>query len=155
MKQFTSILLAITILFLNIGFSISNHYCEGELSGIAVTLGNKDLGCEMEDASQSNMDMQGSCGMSDMDSSCEVPEQESTTLHNDCCQNEYFPLKIDDNFEKQSILDINVDFKFFAAYIISYANLFSANNLKSKAHLAYAPPWLLQDVQILLQSFLL
>ena len=109
----------------------------------------------MEDAPQSNMDMPGFCGKHDMASSCEVPEQESTTLHNNCCENEYLPLKIDDNCEKQSITDINVNFKFFAAYIISYANLFSANNLKSKAYLAYATPWLLQDVQILHQSFLL
>jgi len=75
MKQFTSILLAITILFLNIGFSISNHYCDGELSGTAVTLWNKDLNCEMQATSKSDNnsmgEMSGSCGMTEMVMSCE------------------------------------------------------------------------------------
>jgi hypothetical protein len=157
MKQIASILLAITILFLNIGFSITNHYCEGELKKTALTLGDKDLECGMMSESLTNAgEMIGmvDCGMDAM-ISCEAPVENVAGINNDCCENEYLSLKIDDIYEKQNVENLKVNYKFIVAYIVSYINLFSTNNLKSKEYLTYSPPLLEQDVHILNQSFLL
>jgi len=156
MKQLASISLAAIILFLNIGFSITNHYCEGDLKESAVTLGSKDLECEMRSGSSKMGEMDGmtDCGMEDM-TSCETPADDMTGLHNDCCENEYLPLKIDDIYEKQTVENLNVNYKFVAAFVISYINLFSTNNLKSKEYITYSSPLLEQDFQVLHQSFLL
>lgn len=139
MKKFFAILLASLILFMNVGLTVSNHYCGGKLAESSMTFGKGDVGC----------------GMESKKTSCENPSHENSIKKKGCCENEFLAFQIDDDYNQTAVETLNVDFKFIAVFITSYINFYSFNNTKKPEYLAYSPPLLDHDVQVMNQTFLI
>jgi hypothetical protein len=121
----------------NMGFIISTHFCGGE----AVF---SKLGVEQEHLS---------CGMQSKISECES-HSTNNELAKDCCENRYLSSTSIDEYIS---IDISIENKVFNDFI--YTNLVT-HPIKfqeiTKASLAfYSPPYLKQNIPVLIQSFLI
>ncbi len=126
---------------MNVGWTVSDHYCGGELAKSVFAVGHADVGCGME----SDKDM----------SPCEKRSNENSFSEKECCQNEYTIISVEDDYNKTSIQEVVVDFTFVTAFVATYINLYSINNDNSQEYVAYSPPILNPDAQVMFQSFLI
>ena len=105
MTKVLTILIASLILFLNLGFTINSHYCSGNLYSSSLTIGHGDIGC----------------GMEGEESLCEKVSYDDSFKKKDCCKNQNMQFEIDEDYNKSIIGNLNIDFKFVASIIISFA----------------------------------
>ena len=123
----------------NVGITFATHYCGGKAVKTSISLGQDDL----------------DCGMSNMDTPCKDQPKSPTIKRKSCCENQYTQISIDDDYNQTAVETLNVDFKFIAVFITSYINFYSFNNTKKPEYLAYSPPLLDHDVQVMNQTFLI
>ncbi len=138
MKKFllkiSSVLIASIVLFSTTSFTISEHYCGGDLVDSAVF--SKAKSCSLDMAISSST--------------------EGCTIQKDnCCkdlviqvegQNELISLATDLNFNQQV---------FIASFVYSYINLFEELANKNVNFKDYTPPLVDNDLQVLFQTFLI
>ena len=122
---------------MNVGFALSNHYCGGELASSSFTLGHANAVCGME---------------GDV-STCERLSNNHSIDQKTCCENDYLEFQIEAEYNKTVIESQHVDFRIVAAFVISYLN--PCNHTTESKYLAYSPPLLDCDVQVMNQSFII
>lgn len=95
-----------------------------------------------------------SCGMSETGTKCPITHEnsEQPILIDNCCDNDYNLLQLDDAVSKNVVLE-RVNFDFTLAYsVILFKQKHRSNHYNS--HLKESSPQLKQKIPILLQSFL-
>jgi len=123
----------------NIGLTFGTHYCGGQAVLTEIILGNGDL----------------SCGMPDLGSSCESIPQGLSVSEKGCCENQYVTVDIEGDFDS-SLKHPTLEAKFVFAIAYTILDLHYAENEHKIAYFDYLPPPPLeQDVQTLLQTFLI
>ncbi len=140
MRAFLSILLVVSVLFSSIGFTISNHYCKGNLAESILSVGQSEVGCGME--------VDGKMG-------CQEKPHPNSYSKTPCCADEYLQMKINENYTQITTETATINYSFISAFVISYINLYSFNSAEKLAYLDYPPPFLKQNTQALIQTFLL
>ena len=133
-KNITAISLAFLVLFSTMSFVISEHYCGGELVASAIFTKAEVCGMEMQNASSTNKN-----GL----------EKDS------CCKD------VEKLVEGQD--DLKLDFTnlnqhqqvFIASFIYSYINLFESVDKENIHFKDYSPPFIVKDIQVLDESFLI
>ena len=135
-KKIAAIFMSFVVVFSTMSFTISEHYCGGDLVNIAVFF--EVDSCEME------MEMK----MSSTSDDCNL-EQE------DCCND---VVKIVEG-QSELRMDIsNLSFNqqvFVASFVYSYVNLFEGLDKNIVPFKNYSPPLLVTDIQVLDQVFLI
>ena len=121
MKKVIAIFLAILILTTNAGLTFAMHYCGGKVVKSSVMLGEGDLSCGMTE--------------SEMKPSCDGHSQKTTIKAKSCCQNEYFQLEIEDDFNSSAVVKTTVDYNFIVDFVDSYVNHYSFNALAEAEYL--------------------
>lgn len=139
MKKLFAILFSLLILLTNIGFTFSTHFCNGKAIKTAISLGTSDI----------------SCGMNNMDQSCENISPSAMIDEKNCCENTYIQLKIKDNYQTKEVFKSTTNFQFIAVFIVAYLNFYSFNASTKVEYSNYSPPLLDLDIPVLIQSFLL
>jgi hypothetical protein len=138
MKKFllkiSSVLIACIVLFSTASFTISEHYCGGNLVDSSVFSKAKSCSLDMEISSSTE-----GC-IIQKDNCCEdlVIQVEG--------QNELISLATDLNFNQQV---------FIASFVYSYINLFEELANKNVNFKDYTPPLVNNDLQVLFQTFLI
>ncbi|NLP59036.1 hypothetical protein HGB55_12710 [Lutibacter sp. B1] len=126
--------MAFVVLFSTMSFTISEHYCGGDLVDVAMFF--EADSCEME------MDMPSST------EDCNFEKE-------DCCKDIN---KIVEGQNGLNIQVVNLDFEqqlFIASFIYSYINLFEGLDKNIVPFKNYSPPLIVTDIQVLDQVFLI
>lgn len=120
------------------GITFSTHFCMGRAVDNELMVGMHEL----------------SCGMMDIDSSCESETTRPQIMAPNCCDNEFISIEIEDDYQIVTE-QIFLESPFLLAF--TYTLLFDLQkNVTPKVALAdNHPPPLEQDYQSLYQSFLL
>lgn len=139
MRKIVSIFLSILIFASSSGVAYAQHYCGGMEIISQLTIGEAHLSCEM--------------GPGELSDDCEI-EGDSTEAH-DCCQNQVTKIQIDENFAKASFSH-DLDQVFVATYIPIFTIQEAEISLEEKSFfVAYCPPPLERDLNILYDTFLI
>lgn len=138
MKSLFSILLSCILLFSTMGMAKTTHWCMGHEMESSIGFGAKHLDCGM------NMAMEHS---ETGDNSSEDP--------NSCCENTTQHLQVDDDFQLKS-LDFQIDFQSIPlVFYFLQVNFNFLPFVKQVLPGVETPPLILQDFQILFQTFLI
>ncbi|WP_417602584.1 HYC_CC_PP family protein [Owenweeksia hongkongensis] len=141
MKEIVSIFLAFQVLLSSMSFNIGMHFCGDKLQSFS--LFDKATPCEHAVNKEA--------------SSCPFHANMSPSKKKGCCDDK--EVKIDGQEHEttlsSSVLDFSPDFKFIAAFVISYSQLYSVDaGLSSKFH-NYKPPLIRVDIPVFIQTFLI
>jgi len=139
MKQFFAISLAVLLLLMNSGVTISSHYCGGKVVKSVVAFGKSDVGC----------------GMKEEPKPCKNNSRNETVKKVPCCANEYLDMDIEKDFTPTAANLSDFDFEFTAVVLAIYANPYFFTPSSKKEYLDYPPPILHHSVQVMFQSFLI
>jgi len=126
--------MAFLVLFTTMSFSISEHYCGG-------TLVDSSLFSKAE-----------SCGM-EMDKPLSI--EGCSIQKNNCCKD---VLKLVQGKDDLNTSISKIDFQqqlIITSFYVSYINLFEGLEENIIPHLGYPPPLLINDIQLLDQTFLI
>ena len=116
------------------GLTVSSHICGGKKVKTALSLGAADV----------------SCGMEKNTNNCASKKQ----MKPDCCQDEFQLIQNDEDYTQQ-LTEVDFSSSFFIPFVISYIELFYAENKDYDFFIDYSPPPLLKDIPVLIQSFLI
>lgn len=137
MKKILAILLSLILLFTNMGFSMTTHYCGGHAVKSKLVLGDKSV----------------DCGMEKMDDNCETGSGTSITKKS-CCENHFMSLSVENEFQP-TVAQPSLDVNFVFTFVYTYLELFSSNIEHETSYGEYSPPPKKQSRQVLFQSFLI
>ncbi|HHG83961.1 MAG TPA: hypothetical protein ENJ82_04365 [Bacteroidetes bacterium] len=121
------------------GLTFGNHYCGGKLESSALVFGLGEVGC----------------GMDENQMSCEQPFEGASFAAAACCETTFTQLEIEDDYNKLVVVDSDVNFEFVAVLFTSYLQQFSTPNPHFSPFLAFSPPLLKRDLQVMHQTFLI
>ena len=139
MKKVVSIFLSVLMLASSSGLAYAQHFCGGMEMMSEFSLGEKDLSCGME--------------MNASDADC--GNQNTIADSHDCCKNHITKIQTDENFAKASF-DLKLNKTFLATFVSVFVLQEVAIISKEKTFFAeYNPPPLLQDLNILYETFLI
>ena len=128
---------ALILLVSNMGFAMAVHYCGGLAVESQLMVGHYPL----------------DCGMPDMDMEDE-PIKDIQLNPQDCCDNQYQFLDVDDDFLSAHLsLSFNVDL--FITFIHTWLNVVLLSEADKPQYASYSPPLLLRDIPVLHQVFLI
>jgi uncharacterized membrane protein len=126
-NKIASISMAFLVLLSTMSFTVEKHYCGDFLVDVSI-IGNADS-CDMK------MDL------SDI---------------NNCCKDEIYHIEGQDKLQKNSTDDLSLNQqKIIIALVISYQTIFVDVDLEKEFYKDFSPPDILQDYQVLYQSFLI
>jgi len=133
-KNIGSIFLAVMVLFSTFSFTVEKHYCGGELADYSF-VGNLDR-CEMPATTHK--------------------DSEDTSLNKTpCCQDSIETIE-GTNSELTIAKELTVDEQqFVAVFVFSYLNLFEGFDENKVPFTAYSPPFVIKDIPVLYESFLI
>lgn len=140
MKKLISIFLSMLLLVSSSGMAYARHLCGGMEINAEITFGEKHLSCGMDKEVENSSDC---CGDS------EVFEE------NHCCENLIAKVQTDDNFTKASSdLEASKIFNAISAqiFVLDVSKIIAP---KTISFAEYNPPPLLQDLNILYETYLL
>lgn len=132
LKKISAIIMAFVVLLSTMSFTVSEHYCGGNL--VASAIFSKIAVC--------GMDMQK-----------KVPLKDSYDNDNNCCKD------VVKHFECQNELNTNfstLNFEqqqFVASFVYSYINLFEGFNKNTIPSNNYSPPMADKDINVLYRVF--
>jgi len=138
MKKFlikiSSILMSLLMVMSTMSFSISEHYCGGELVNSSIFTIAKPCSLDMEKSSLN---------------------EDCTIQKDNCCKDLVIQIKGQDELIT-FVGDLNFDQQvFIASFVFSYINLFEGLDSKVAPFQNYSPPLGDNDFQVLLQTFLI
>jgi len=127
-------LLALLVLFSTLSFTIEKHYCGDHLVDVSYFGNTKKCTDEIED------------------DGCDTPEVEQKK---NCCKDEVQHVEGQENL-KNSVEKFDLKKQQFTiAFITSYYNLFVDYVAQTKFYENYSPPNLIQDLQVLLEVYII
>jgi hypothetical protein len=138
-KQILSISMAAMLLFGSMGFSWATHYCGGHAVEAKLVLGHSDIGCGMEQKQK------------DCDSGTKKVQFEKQT----CCQDDFVQIGVESEYKVVSTSEVAHNTDYIATYILSIAIQYEDASLQTPKYLRYSPPLLIQDIPVMMQSFLI
>lgn len=128
--QITSIALALIVVMSSMSFTIDKHYCGETLVDVSY-FGKAD-----------------NCDGMEMNSS-------SQQMKKKCCKNETEFIQ-SEAFEKENILTLNPEqLEFLVFHLYSYINLYQDVELEKEFYKDFSPPDIVEDIQVLHESFLI
>ncbi len=135
-KRIAAILLSVFLLVVNMSLTFSTHYCGGEAVETNVAIGKSAVGCGME--------------MPEINT-CDNENGVATIDKEDCCHNTYHTVSLEDDYTQIS----------FTAPVLLIAELWPIPasiqspvfELKHACSIAYSPPLVRQNRQVLHQVF--
>lgn len=143
MRKLLSILFASLILFSNMGFTISSHYCRGHLVKTELLHGTTSSGCCMSKAVERTS------------AACKKENSLQNPTKN-CCENAFQFLNLDEDFcDSHSPSYIEGQKQLFAASTTFFTFQKSIPNTLFSSFPNYSPPPLIHDHYVLYQVFLL
>ena len=150
MKRVLSIFLLVVFLTGNVGLTLANHYCGGQVSEQSLMLIEHDFGC--------NMVVMEDCDMEAPTCPMHQKKQEDPTKQNlkadNCCDNQFTELKIKDNFQsKKTTGQLNIDF--LLAFIYTFTQLNFNEHVSPVTYYDISPPLPSVDIIVRVQSFLI
>ncbi len=136
MKKTAAILLSVLLLVVNMSLTFSTHYCGGEAVETSVALGKSTVGCGME--------------MSEVNT-CDNENGIATIDKVDCCHNTHHTISLEEDYVQNS----------FTAPVLLIAEVWPIPaliqlptfQLKQGCFVAYSPPLVRQNRQVLYQVF--
>lgn len=130
--QFTAILMSIVVLLSSMSFTIDKHYCGETLVEVSY-FGKADSCC----------------------SKMKMKKHSQKKKKKKCCKNET-ELIASTTFDKENVLVIAPkDLQFLVFHIHSYINLFEDAEVEKEFYKDFDPPDLVQDIQVLHETFLI
>lgn len=131
-----AVLMALLVLFSTLSFSMDMHFCGGRLVDFSLFEKAESCGMMPEAADVPGDCLVGKAGM-------------------DCCSDVRILVEGQEDF-KVSFDQLTVDQQFFiTSFVYAYYSLFEATENSPRKDWGYAPPPLIQDVQVLYQTFLI
>jgi len=116
------------------GFTMATHYCGGHAVETALVIGEAHIDCGME--------------------SEEEPCANPVVKSNNCCENEYTSMSIEDDYNTQA-KQLNISPVFFSLFACTYLNLQPSTEVATIVFRDDPPPPLNQNRQVLFQSFII
>ncbi len=138
MKKILAIFLTVLFLAGNMGFTVINHYCGGEVMESAIAIGYEDI----------------DCGMEEMESACDNLHGDGLYFQNDCCKDEVIALDIADDYVSSTPAELP-DVQFAIAFVVTSLQLIDAKTSQNSGITGYSPPYQDADIQVLYQTFLI
>ncbi len=139
MKRIASILLSFILLASHINLAIATHFCDNEVVMTKLVIGHQHL----------------SCGMANMDEFCGDSENRDLRFNSPtCCENHYQIVETTDDFV-QDAQKLNINIEFIAALFYTYIKLDVDSQTDNHFYADDAAPPLIQDKQILFQTFII
>lgn len=130
--KISSIVMALLVFLSTVSFTLEKHFCGDTLIDVAIF---------------SHAD---TCGMNMNTLTKLSPEKKS------CCKNEVEIIKGQDQLNKASFEDLQVQKQFFLTSLhYSYINLFKGKPSQVYPHKNYSPPHLVANIQVLNQVFII
>ena len=127
--KISAFLMALVVLTSTMSFTVSMHYCQGELVDTAIFQKAHDCGMEMGD--ESSMKMEG------------------------CCNDQEISIEGQDEL-KLPVADLNLDQQVFvAAFIHSYIELFQTTEKRKNSFFDYPPPFIVRQIFKLDETYLI
>ena len=132
-QQILSVCMAFIVMFSTMSFSVDMHYCGDTLIDFSLMQNVKSCGMEMQAPT----------------------DCESIISKKSCCSDKTVTVKGQDDlktsfdkfsFEQQA---------FIASFVYSYKSLFEVSETNTNSFKAYSPPFIIRDVQLLDQIFLI
>jgi len=138
MKKFflkiSAYILSLIVIVSSMSFTIEKHYCGETLVDVSYF---------------SNVD---SCCAKDMK---KKDQQENEPKKKKCCKNE-LELIESSTFDKEKLTSFSPqEIQFFTYYVFSYINLFQEVDLEKEFYKDFPPPDIVQDIQVLHETFLI
>ena len=134
MKKFFSVILSLVILFTSMGFTLSSHHCGGKRVKTVLNLGITDVSCGMENSKK---------GCSD-----------STKMNSNCCQDEFQKIQLNNDYT-QVVSYEKISLDFTIVFVSILFDLLPNTATETYFFKNYAPPPLVKDIKVLVQSFLI
>lgn len=141
-RSIIAICLALLIMVVTTGFSISQHFCMGELLYSSI-LGNPDCKMEKEDLPPCH-DQDGAAQSADLLSKKNCCEDHNTTVEG---QDIPTVLKAGDN--------LLPSIKFLTAFTYIFFHDYQPPGDKGRLYARYRPPLIQRNIPVLIQSFLI
>ena len=131
--KISSVLVAFSVLFSTLSFTVDKHYCGGKLVEISVFSEIEGCGMEMETKKES-FDI-------------------VTISKKPCCKDETSIIE-GVSVDQQALQKLKIEqVNFITTYLVSYINLFVNNNTQISLNGFYKPPLIGEDITILLENF--
>jgi hypothetical protein len=130
--KFTATLLSLIVVLSSMSFTIDKHYCGDTLVDVSY-FGEADSCCDMQKNSKK-------------------PEEEKKK---NCCNNET-EFIASTTFDKEKVWVLTPkDVQFVVFYLYSYINLYQEVAIDKEFYKDFSPPDLVQDIQVLHETFLI
>ena len=128
-RKISAFLMAIVVLLSTMSFTVSMHYCQGELVDTAIFQKAHTCGMEMGD--------------------------ESTMKKNGCCDDKEIHIEGQDEL-KLTVADMNFDQQVFViAFVHSYIEFFQATEDRKNTFFDYPPPFIVRQIFKLDETYLI
>ena len=128
-SQFLAITLSLVVILSSMSFTIDKHYC-GEVL-VDVSYFGKADGC------------------------CEMSKKPAEEKRKKCCSNET-EFIASTTFDKEKVLSISPkELQFLVFHVYSYINLYQDVELEKEEYRYFPPPDIVQDIQVLHETFLI
>lgn len=137
LRTILTLSLALLVVFSSLGITITRHLCAGEVMSLAVF--SHSAACEMDQQKE------------------KLPPCHQPAADEDCCQDQTIVLEVEDQKTlSSSAFQLSVpDMTFVAAFSAVWTSLFDFY-APAYTHVPdYSPPVIIQDIPVLVQSFLL
>lgn len=135
-RTILTLTLALLVVFSSVGMTITQHLCAGEV--MATAFFSHSANCEMDKQREA------------------LPDCHKPVMDDDCCQNQTLVLEVEDEQQVSPTFKLSVpDMTFIAAFTAVWSALFDLYEPAYTHVPDYAPPYLAQDIPVLVQSFLL
>ncbi|PVW13480.1 HYC_CC_PP family protein [Marixanthomonas spongiae] len=132
--KFGAVSMAFLVLFTTMSFTVNMHYCGEMLVDYSFTQHVKTCGMDVQTSSES----------------CD-----SSTTKDSCCNDKQLVVEGEDNL-KLSFENLSLQQQtFVASFVYSYINLFQVVEEKNDSFSYYSPPYLIKDISVLHQTFLI
>ena len=132
-SKIASILMAFVVLLSTMSFTVSMHYCQGELVDTAVF--QKAHSCGMEQSSQMISD--------------------ESNMMEGCCNDTEITIEGQDDL-KLPVIDITLDQQvFITAFVHTYSNLFLTYEENDTLYFDYPPPFTVRQIFKLDETYLI
>ncbi|WP_449301481.1 HYC_CC_PP family protein [Pseudotenacibaculum haliotis] len=127
--KISAFLMALVVLFSTMSFTVSMHYCQGELIDTAIF--QKAHTCDMEMGGESEMKMDG------------------------CCNDQEIKIEGQDEL-KLPVADLNIGQQVFViSFLHSYIELFQTTEQRKNTFFDYPPPFIVRQIFKLDETYLI
>ncbi|WP_298516848.1 hypothetical protein [uncultured Kordia sp.] len=132
LKHISAFALAILVLFSTFSFTINEHICGGVKVSVAIGIEAENCGMEIET----------------------IVSDETTMQQASCCDDVTTLIQGQDELPTQQDVDLTTQ-TFIKAFVHSYIFVLPTTDQEKAVYTPYVPPPLIQDIQLLDETFLI